>query len=283
MAFLRRLYRLPLELEEPVSALLWAAGSQGLHQVGDARDPAPTGLLLLEAYFEAGTPEPPFLPPAVELVQEDLLEPQDWLERYRLQARPLAIGERLLVDPRDPGYGEVAPAGEAGSRLVIHVPARQAFGTGSHESTRLALELLETMVLAGRRVLDVGAGSGILSFAALALGAHRVVGLDIDLPSALLAGQYRRLNPSSPDFFACGLGTLAPTPHFDVALLNILPERILPEVPNLAPRLAERAEVVLSGILIECKDEVLDAYEPLGFELQEQRQEGDWIAMRCRR
>ncbi|MCH9646889.1 MAG: 50S ribosomal protein L11 methyltransferase [Deltaproteobacteria bacterium] len=273
------LYSFPKELEEVVVALLGASGVLGLQHL---EAPSPE-IGLIEAYFPEGE-SPTFpLPPTVKLVHRRSVVDQDWLESYRRQAQPLNIGDRFRIDPREPEPPGEASGPPPNGRFLIHVPARQAFGTGSHESTRLALELLERSQVSGKRVLDVGAGSGILSFAALALGASRVVGFDIDLPSAFLARQYCRLNAWAPDYFAGDLKALAVGPHFDLALVNILPERILDQIPLLEACLAERCEVILSGILESRGEEVLSAYAPLGFEIQEQRQEGDWVAFRCRR
>lgn len=273
------LYSFPKELEEVVVALVGAAGTLGLQHL---ESPCQE-IGLIEAYFPEGEAPPTSLPPAVKLVHRRSLEEEDWLESYRRQAQPLDVGKGFRIDPREPNLPDEAPDSPPSERFLIHVPARQAFGTGSHETTRLALELLERTQVTGQRVLDVGTGSGILSLAALALGARRVVGFDIDLPSVLLAGQYRRLNTWAPDYFAGNLSALAGGSLFDIAVVNILPERILDQVPLLAACLAERCEVILSGILESRGEEVLPVYEAFGFEVREQRQEGEWVAFRCRR
>ena len=268
-------YRVPAELEEAAVALLWGEGCEGVQELG-----VEAGRSTFEAYFPAGLEAPVPRLAGIELLGcRDLVE-GDWLETYRLHARPLEIGRRLLIDPREPDEpGVEVPRG----RIVLRLPARQAFGTGSHESTRLILELLEEVPLAEARVLDVGSGSGILSFAALALGAGKVVGLDPDLPSAFLSGQYRRLNGSEPAFFAGRLSDLEAPRGFDFLLVNILPERILPEARLLPPLLADGGEILLSGILHRRGEEVLGAMQGLGFRPVARRREGDWVAFRCRR
>ncbi|MCB1034631.1 MAG: 50S ribosomal protein L11 methyltransferase [Acidobacteria bacterium] len=269
-------YRFSAEVEEAAVALLWLEGCEGLEELG-----SDGAFSTVEAYFPAEMGEPPRPSLAgVELLECRRLEEMDWLEEYRRHAQPLAVGRSFLVDPREPEEPEVEA--EPGRR-VLRIPARQAFGTGSHESTRLILELLEEVPLTGSRVLDVGSGSGILSFAALALGARSVAGFDLDPVSAFLAGQYRRLNDLHPSFFAGRLDALEASAVFDLLLINILPERILPEVHRLPPMLRPSGEILLSGILLELAEEVLEAWRKWGFGVVDRRVEGDWVAYRCRR
>ena len=240
------------------------------------------GLLLLEAYFAAETVENAVrlrLPAGVVLVAEEAVEDRDWLETYRQQAVPRPVGTRLLLDPREP---DVEPPATHG-RILLRLPARQAFGTGSHESTRLILELMEATDLAGGRVLDVGSGSGVLCFAALAFGAARTVGLEIDLPSAFMAWQNRELNDLHPYFVAGGLEVCGAARCFDVALVNILPERILPSFHFLPPLLEDDADLLLSGIVEERSKDVLSTIAAWDFHPVDELREGEWVAFRCRR
>ncbi len=284
----RRFYRLSRDLEDVVAGLLWAAGCQGLHELGDGvvREPfVETEDLTLAAYFAAGE-EVTELElqvremPGVSFLGAEVVEERDWLETYRRLTRPLAIGRCFLVDPREP---DEPAADNPEGRVLLRLPARQAFGTGSHESTRLILELMEAVPLAGRRVLDVGTGSGILSFAALALGARFAAGFDLDLPSALQAGQNRGLNPGGPSFFAGRLEALGGEARFDAALVNVLPERILPQFPLLPPLLAADGDLLLSGMLAERLPEVLETVGAWGFTPRAEVREGEWVAWQLRR
>src|SRR5207302_3269687 len=99
----------------------------------------------------------------------------DWLDLYRQSLRPLFIGERFVVAPD----ASLIPPGT--DRLALVVPQEQAFGTGSHETTSLCIEILESMELAGSRGLDVGAGSGILALAMIRLGAAKAIAFDNDV------------------------------------------------------------------------------------------------------
>jgi ribosomal protein L11 methyltransferase len=265
------------QTDDLLMAELWAWGTLGVEQtVGK------NGSRNVIAYFS--DPLPTRLPDAgnplwghlgAELVRVELIEDEDWLADYRRQARPVPVGERFLVDPREPDP-EQSPA--AGSRRLLRLPARSAFGTGSHESTRLAVELLETIPVTGRRILDVGTGSGILAFAALCSGAEYVVGIDSDAVASLLAGQNGRLNDLTPHLLAGTLDAVRADPHFDVALVNILPKRIRPDLPLLVEVLAPGAEAVFSGILAVDKSNVLADLAAVGFRPKAEAHDRDWVA-----
>lgn len=260
MPYLRRTYHLSSELEEVVLADLWEAGTLGVQSI-------PGGL---EAWFPEGSdPELPARPGVVTGPLEPVPD-RDWLAGYREQAQPFPVGRTLFVDPREPEE----PAG----RHLLRLPARTAFGIGSHESTSLAVELLEAADLRGKRVLDVGTGTGILAFASLLLGAAEVVAFDVDPASPFNALVNRRLNRLHPRLF---VGTsLAIRASFDLELINVIPEEIGPEMPGLVRMLRPGGEAILSGILAERGDEVLASVRSLGLAERERRVAGEWIAFR---
>ena len=167
--------------------------------------------------------------------------------------------------------------------------ARTAFGLGSHESTRLAVELLEAVGARGRRVLDVGTGSGILSFAALALGADRVVACDLDPAAALLLPRYQTLNAMRFPAFVGTLASLAlgPPPaaaaglgRFDLALVNVVPSEIASDLAALRRALCPGALALFSGALAGELDVAIAAVERHGFRAVSslRRVEGEWVA-----
>jgi len=243
MPYLRRVYRLNAELEESLVADLWQAGTLGV-----STESEPDGRLRLTAWFE-----PAAAPPAagIECCSEDELPDTDWMAEYRRRAVPFPLGRRLLIDPREPEEAETAAAVPAGRRL-LRLPARTAFGIGSHESTFLALALLEEAEFAGRAVLDVGTGTGILAFAALAWGAARVVAFDADPVAVLQARANSRLNDLHPLLFAGRAAALGPrggAGPFDLVVVNVVPEEILPDLADLLPLLAPGGTLILSGLL----------------------------------
>jgi len=281
MSYLRRVYRLPAELEESLVADLWQAGTLGV-----STESEPDGRLRLTAWFEPEAPPPPAIEhfSHVSHISDTELPDTDWMAEYRRRAVPFPLGRTLLIDPREPEEGETPAAVPAGRRL-LRLPARTAFGIGSHESTVLALELLEEAELSGRAVLDVGTGTGILAFAALAWGAARVVAFDADPVAVLQARANRRLNGLHPLLFAGRAAALAPDP-FDVVVVNVVPEEILPDLADLLPLLAPGGALILSGLLAERAAAVAARLAACGFrETGEtgRRSRGDWTALRLSR
>ncbi|HEX6898164.1 MAG TPA: 50S ribosomal protein L11 methyltransferase [Thermoanaerobaculia bacterium] len=274
MPHLRRLYLLLPHLEDAFVADLWEAGTLGVQSTN-----LPDGRLRLEAWFPLEA-EPVGIASGIELEAEETVPDADWLATWRDLAQPFPVGRTMFLDPREPG--ESPPDVPEGRRL-LRLPARAAFGTGSHESTSLALELLEDADVAGRRVLDVGTGTGVLAFAALHLGARWVVGYDVDPAAPFHARDNAALNGLHPRFFAGRLAAIREKPLFDLALVNVVPEQILPEMPDLADLLRPGAEAILSGILVERGRQVLDRMKGLGFAERDRREAGDWVAFRVGR
>ncbi|HEX4499323.1 MAG TPA: 50S ribosomal protein L11 methyltransferase [Thermoanaerobaculia bacterium] len=278
MPHLRRIYLLPPDQEDAAVALLWMAGTLGVQSTT-----ATDGRLRLEAWFPLETEafdDSMGMIPGAELEIEDVMPDADWFATWRERAQPFPVGRSLYLDPREPE--DATPEIPEGRRL-LRLPARAAFGTGSHESTSLALELLEDADLQGRRVIDVGTGTGVLAFAALAFGAGSVTGFDVDPAAPFHARDNSALNGLHPRLFAGRLAALRDRPLFDLALVNVVPEQILPEMPALVRLLRPGAEVILSGILAERGRQVLDRMRGLGFVERDRREAGDWVAFRVGR
>lgn len=284
MPYRRRFYLLPAEateLEEAFVAALWMEGTEGVRT-----DTAPDGRVRLEAWFAPEAPpfadEDAWRQRGVEPAGEEILPDTDWLAHYRETVKPFPVGRSLYIDPREPGAGD--PSEVPAGRKLLLLPARAAFGTGSHESTSLVLDLLESMDLSGWRVLDVGTGTGVLSFASLLFGASRAVGFDLDPAAPFHALENRRLNDLHPLVFVGRLaalrGGLPAERRFDLALVNVVPEQILPEMPALVRLLRPGGEAILSGILAERGRAVVDRMRGLGFTERDRRTAGDWVAFR---
>jgi ribosomal protein L11 methyltransferase len=200
----------------------------------------------------------------------------DWLEKYQQSLEPLFIGERFVVVPDAAllqGRAEAAP-------YTIVVPQEQAFGTGSHETTSLCIELLEALDLRGKRALDIGAGSGILALAAHRLGAAKAIAFDNDTDAygALRDNRIRNHVPDAAMPLFIGSVEALRGGAFDVVTMNIIPEVILPLLPDVVPRLAVDARLVLSGILVVKRGDVVDATRAHGLKLIDERSRGEWWA-----
>ncbi len=200
----------------------------------------------------------------------------DWLEQYEQSLEPLFIGERFVVVPDAAllqGRAEAAP-------YVIIVPQEQAFGTGSHETTALCIEVLESLDVRGKRGLDIGAGSGILALAMHRLGAAKAIAFDNDTDAygALRDNRIRNDVPDAAMPLFIGSVEALRGGTFDVVTMNIIPEVILPLLPEVVPRLAAGARLILSGILVIKRDEVVAAAETEGLTLLDERKRGEWWA-----
>ncbi len=206
------------------------------------------------------------LPVALRSVER---ERADWLQLYQQSLQPLFVGRSFVIAPD----ASLMPGRTTRHRLVI--PQQHAFGTGSHESTTLAIELLEEIDLRGARGLDVGCGSGILAFALLRLGARRVVAFDIDLDALSAMRENRERNEMPAALFIGTLDALR-SGMFDVVTMNILPEVILPMLPQVRTHVG--GSLILSGILTSQRDEILRTRGDL--RLVSEREKGEWWAGR---
>ncbi len=268
-----RRFLLPADVEEQLVTELWSLGALGFET-----HEAEAGRLILDAYFEA--PDSPgadfesWRRRGVLEIGSESLQDRDWMASYRAAAEPFEVGRGLRVDPREPA-GKIAGND---LRATLRIPARAAFGTGSHASTRLVLEWLEDLDLEGLAVLDVGTGSGVLSFAAELFGAGRVVGCDLDAQAVCVARGNAHVNAASPSLFAGGVAALRRSRRFDLALVNILPESFAGEISSLAGLLTPGARVVSSGNLATRRVEILAPWHHAGFELVEERQHEEWLA-----
>jgi ribosomal protein L11 methyltransferase len=191
----------------------------------------------------------------------------DWLDRYQQSLKPLFVGRSFVIAPD----ANLIPRDSGRHALVI--PQEQAFGTGSHPSTALCIELLEEIDLRRKRALDVGSGSGILALAMLRLGARTVIAFDNDLDAFRPLRENRLRNGGHAlSLFIGTIDALAPA-VFEVMTMNILPEVIVPMLPIVRQRV--RGPLVLSGILKSARDEVVAA---AGLPLVSEKEKGEWWA-----
>ena len=229
----------------------------------------------IEAYFDS----PEDRDAAAELLRDYELtssdrERSDWLALYQQSLQPLYIGARFVVVP------DASLLPEESDRLTLIVPQEQAFGTGSHETTWLCIELLESLSLAGKCGLDVGAGSGILALAMHRLGALKVIAIDNDNVAygALRDNRIRNeVAERAMPVFIGGVEALR-RGTFDIVTMNIIPEVIIPLLGDIAGRVADDGRLLLSGILVIKRDDVVAAARSHGLVPMSERTKGEWWA-----
>ena len=211
---------------------------------------------------------------------------QNWMEAWKQHYQPIPIGERLIIVP----VWLDSPEPE---RIPIKIDPGMAFGTGTHPTTQLSLELIEgwfnqskSKKRSSKVLIDVGCGSGILSIAALKLGAQTALGVDIDIESVNNSRENAEKN-GIDDELIVGQGSVTEVlagqfvyKQAPLVVANILAPIIIRLFGDGLADLAELGGmVILSGILLEQEDKVLEVAQGKGLVLNERRQMGDWVAM----
>ena len=209
--------------------------------------------------------------PEVELTARPLYE-QDWSVSWREFFGPVEAG-RIAIVPSWVEY-EAAPG-----QLIVRLDPGQAFGTGHHETTRLCLAALDETVRPGLQMLDVGAGSGILSIAAAKLGAVHVDAFEIDPIAADVARANCEANGVTERVAVHGGFPGEGIPAADLAVANVSARADIELAGALAAALKPSGRLVASGFLTGDRDEVADAFSQHGLSLTAEREERDWALL----
>lgn len=204
----------------------------------------------------------------------------DWANNWKQYFKPLQIGEKLLIKPS----WEPIPAGN--TRTILEIDPASSFGTGQHHTTRLCLELAETVLHDGDRVLDLGCGSGILSIGTILLGASSAAAVDIVDNSVRTAIENAGKNGIGTDRYTayCGdiisdtalrekLGT-----GYDLICANIVADVLIAMSGLFGGFLKAQGYLIVSGIITERADEVLDVLQNAGFTLLKKHEKEGWCA-----
>lgn len=277
---------------------------QGVKFSGDEDEGTATGPITVRAYLEADDQ----LEEKKQKLEESLyylgmIQPvpapvykqiadQNWMEAWKQHYKPILIGQRLLILPAWMESPEP-------KRVPIKIDPGMAFGTGTHPTTQLCLELMENAILGIResengsrilnaeyRVIDVGCGSGILSIAALKLGATRVLGVDIDIESVKNSRENAVTNEVGEELIL-GQGSVTevlegrfPFKRAPLVVANILAPVIIRLFDaGLAELIEPNGGIILSGILAHQEGSVIKAAQVRGLRMNDERRMGDWVAL----
>ncbi len=207
---------------------------------------------------------------------------ENWMAAWKDHYHPIPIGKKLLILP-------AWIKQEDKTRIAVKIDPSMAFGTGTHPSTQLCLELIEEYTQPGAPVIDIGCGSGILSIAALKMGASRALAVDIDPASVKATGENAESN-GVLDKVECGQGSVVEVKggrysikQAPVVLANILaPVLIRLFDAGMGDLVEPGGVIILAGILAGQADSVIESAGCHGLTFVEKRQSGDWVALVCR-
>lgn len=201
------------------------------------------------------------------------IEEEDWATSWKKYFKPIKIGKKLIIIPS-------WEANIESSRTKILLDPGMAFGSGQHETTRLCLELLDSKVKDGDRVLDVGTGTGILAIASLLLGAKEALGIDIDPLSIKVAKENSLLNEVRADFKLRTINQLDEA-SFDIVVANIVADVIIDILDDIKGKLKKGGLFIASGIIELREEDMRKTLASKGFRIQECKTENSWVSFLC--
>ncbi len=206
-------------------------------------------------------------------IDSERCKQEDWINNWKKYFKPIEVGERFLIRPL---WEEKV---EAKGRVILDIEPGIAFGTGTHETTRLCMELMEKYMQPKSEVLDIGCGSGILSVAALLIEAETATGVDIDKLAVKTAIENARVNNVESKFNGVwGNLTDKIVGKFDLILANIVADVLIDLCDNVSDFMKDDTIYIISGIVDIREDEVI-AKVSEKFEVLERKEEKGWVAM----
>ena len=200
---------------------------------------------------------------------------EDWANSWKAYYKPIKIGEKLVIVP---AWEKYTPAeGE----LIVRMDPGMAFGTGTHETTRLVIQLLEKYTKPGCRMLDVGTGSGILAICASKLGADECRAYDIDPMAVRVANE--NIKDSGLQNITCEVSDLLRqvdrSRKYDLICANIVADIIIRMTPDVGALMHENTVLLASGIILERSEDVVKCFEENGFQIVEKLVDNGWCGL----
>lgn len=207
-------------------------------------------------------------------VDETSIEEKNWNEEWEKTIDVIEVNDKIVIKPTFRDYTSKP------GQLVITIDPKMSFGTGEHETTKLVLNLLDKYINEGMRVLDVGSGTGVLSIAASMLGAKQVLGIDNDewclengLENVGLNNVGDKVNIKLTEINGVEEGP------FDLILANINKHILIDIADKIYELTKNSGDVILSGLLVNDKSDIVGLYNSKGFSLQQEKILGEWIAL----
>ena len=209
---------------------------------------------------------------------------EDWANNWKQYFKPLNIGKKLLIKP------SWEHCENTEGRKILEIDPASSFGTGQHNTTRLCLELLEKYLKNGDRQLDLGCGSGILSIGGILLGAKEAVAVDIEENAVNTAVENAHKNNITDDKYTAFCGNIICDEElrnkigdgFQVITANIVADILIGMSPIFKQFLSKEGLLIMSGVISERQNEVIDATKEQGFKLIETHEKDGWVAIAMR-
>lgn len=207
---------------------------------------------------------------------------EDWANNWKQYFKPLKVGEKLLIKPSWEDYNNVD------GRIILEIDPASSFGTGQHNTTKLCLEFLEKCINTGDKVLDLGCGSGILSIGAMLLGADSVVAVDIEDHCVRTALENAQKNDIPVEKYTAYCGNIIDDEElsnkingtYDIITANIVADILIAMRNHFKKYLKKDGILIISGIIDERKEEVIDKITEIGFTVEGIKELDGWVSVK---
>lgn len=210
---------------------------------------------------------------------------EDWANNWKQYFKPLKVGEKLLIKPSWEEYNNLD------NRIILEIDPASSFGTGQHNTTKLCLEFLETCIQKGDKVLDLGCGSGILSIGAMLLGAESIVAVDIEDHCVRTAIENAQKNNIPLEKYVAYCGDIINDVElsnkindtYDIITANIVADVLIGMRNHFKKYLKDNGILIISGIIDERKDEVIEKITEIGFTVEGIKELDGWVSVKLRK
>ncbi|MGI6112901.1 MAG: 50S ribosomal protein L11 methyltransferase [Mahellales bacterium] len=202
------------------------------------------------------------------------IKEEDWANSWKQYYKPMRVGNNIVIKP---SWEQYHPNGD---EIIIELDPGAAFGTGTHETTTMSMELIEKYVSPGQTAVDVGCGTGILAITAAKLGCKKVLGIDIDSLAVKVAKENVSIN-GVEDRVTIKQGNLLENigqPQ-DIIIANIVADIIIDMMPSVKPLINPGGILIVSGIIKDRQQEVVKIIQETGFSILDIYIKGEWVAL----